>query len=125
MNNEATLKGKQTKVRNHLQRTLPQDWRWNLVGNEFVRYETISGPKTGAMFGVWFYTNLTQVRAYVNGDAGYGIADREEVFAGSAAWSDCVEWTTATIMELDDIVADRFDRARPARAEYLRKLKGE
>lgn len=124
MEQETILKGKRTKVRNHLERTLPQDWRWNLVGNEFVRFENIGGIKTGVMFGCWFYTNLTHVKAHIDGDASYGIDDREEVFTGDTAWSDCVEWIVTNITELDDIVVERLDRARPARAEYLRKLKG-
>lgn len=124
MEQETILKSKRTKVRNHLERTLPQDWRWNLTGNEFVRFEHISGPKTGVEFGCWFYTNLTHVRVHIDGNPNYGIADREEVLVGETAWSDCVEWITANISELDDIVAERLDRARFARAEYLRKLKG-
>lgn len=124
MNQETILKGKQTKLRNHLERTIPQEWRWSLSGNEFVRFERIAGIQTGVTFGCWFYTNLKHVRAHIDGDESYGIGDREEVFTSDTAWRDCVDWIFTNITELDEIVAQRLAAARPARAEYFRKLKG-
>lgn len=124
MNAETILKGKQTKVRKHLERSIPHEWRWHLAGNEFVRLENIHGPKTGVTFGCWFYTNLAHVWVYIDGNEQYGLDPREALFAGDTAWSDCVDWITDSITEMDSIVCERLDSARPARAEYFRKLKG-
>lgn len=123
MNNETINTARKSKLRNGLARSIAEDWRWNLRGNEFCRYEPI-GLRNGVTFECWFYCNTTRVRAHIEGKETYGIESREETFTGEEAWADCIDWLTENITEMDSIIQLRDALARPAQTEYFRKLKG-
>ena len=124
MKQETIEKTRKSKLRNGLERSIAQDWRWNLRGNEFCRYEKI-WLRADNSFECWFYCNSTRVRAHIEGIPKYGLEQREQSFTGEDAWADCIEWLTDNITEMDAIVQLRDALARPAQAEYFRKLQGE
>lgn len=124
MKHETIEKARRTKLYSELCRSVSSDARWCLRGNEFTRYENL-GLRAGYNFACAFFCNLERVRVVIEGKANYGIEQREQSFTGEDAWADCIEWLTDNITEMDAIVQLRDALARPAQAEYFRKLQGE
>lgn len=124
MKHETIEKARRTRLYNELCRSVSSDARWALRGNEFTRFEYM-GLRAGCNFGCAFFCNLERVRVVIEGKENYGIEQREETFTGEDAWADCIEWLTENITAMDAIVQLRDAIARPAQAEYFRKLQGE